>query len=496
MRIQLIHLDPSDDTSSARERLRWAKAERIVIVWPGHGRPLARRLDLVLLQREAQRQGALLGAVVHDPELRDFAGDLGVPVFDDLDSVRADAWPGRPERGSGIPFERPERQPVARSERTWPSRNAPRQDPWRAGWVVFVIAALLALSIAVGPAAVVELTPTVDSEQASFGVILGEAGEAGSTRPVIPARIVEVEVEGTLRLPTEGQVNQDVAAAEGVVVFTNRDLAEAVIPESTGLRTTGASAVRFETTERALLPGGIGSQVTVPIRASSPGTAGNVAAEAIGAVEGVLGLQVSVENPEPTTGGKTSLAAGVGPEDVARAKAALETRLLQEANAQILESLDPTEALAPESVQVESIRFERIQPPIGEASESISVELRLLASALAFTDPKLDELARAALAEASGSERQLLADSVRIELQPGESPGAYQVSARAESVPQVDVNVLAASLAGTSPEQAVTILRSEVELQGEPRIHLWPDWWPRLPFLPWRIRPVWTAASP
>lgn len=490
MRIQILHLDPHDDQASARERLRWARAERIVLVWPGHGRVLGRRLDLLLLQREAARQGARLGIVAHDPDVRDHARDLRMPVFDDLDSITADAWPATDPEVLAHAAAPAERAPLAREARPHPLAKPRADDPWRAGWIVFVIAALLLLAVVVGPVAVVEIAPASVAATTEVEVILGASSSDLADIPTIDSRTAGTEVDGELRLPTEGEVMAPVATAQGTALFTNRDPAAQVIPEGTGLRSDGSSPVRFETIDRALLPAGVGSQVRVPIQASAPGTAGNVDAGAITAVEGTLGLLVSVVNPEPTSGGTVEPTPGTTQADVDRAFDALETRLLQEANAQIVAGLEDGEALAPGSMTIEAVLEQEHRPQVGQPSESLAVAMRLRVAAVAYDAEHLEQIAASALARIIDPESALDPETVLIELEPTGTAGRYRAVVRGEAMPRLEAAELASLLAGKPPNQAADFLAENFALERPPRLRLWPEGWPRLPFVPWRVRIV------
>lgn len=493
MRLQIVQLDPHDDQASARERLRWARAERIVLVWPAHGRVIDRRLDLLLLQREAERQGARLGVVAHDPDVRDHARDLRIPIFDDLDSVTADAWPPVAGDRSRRPLPPTERAPISLGERPRPLTKTRREEPWRGGWVLLVLAALLGLSIVAGPVAVVEITPKLGQALAEFDVTLNGDASDNADPVSIPARTVEAELEGDLRLPTESRVLAPVSAAQGLAMFTNRDQEEVVIPEGTGVRTADDPPIRFETTERSLVPAGVGSQVEVPIRASREGSAGNVDAEAITAVEGALGLEVSVANPEPTSGGRDEETAGVAQVDIDRVASALQTRLLQEANAEIDGTLQDGEALAPDSMKVVSILEQSHRPQVAQPSESVAVSMRLVIAALAYDAARLEAEALSALGEAVGTEDTIVPGSVRIELQPAGVPGRYRAVVRAETAPRIEAADLTPLLIGRAPADASEILTDRIALEETPRFRVWPEWWPRLPFLPWRVRLVWAS---
>jgi len=214
MKTQLLYLDPHDDTASTREKLRWVQADRVVLVWPSHGRVLQRRVDLILLKREAARQAAQLGVLSHDPDVRAHARDLDLPLFDDLDTIPPEAWPAPATSPEAFPSRlapgtalqiRPAR-PTQAARRRW-------DDARRAGWMLVVILALLALSVVVGPAAVIELTPESRLSLAGMQVVFAAEPPPQEGTVWIPARRLRVEVQGELRLPTEGTVPADVATA-------------------------------------------------------------------------------------------------------------------------------------------------------------------------------------------------------------------------------------------------------------------------------------------
>ena len=81
MKIQIIKLDPHDDIYSAREKLTWGKATHILLIWPNKGKVFKKPLDLILLQRQCQDTGSLLGIVTIDYQIIENAKRLGIPSF-------------------------------------------------------------------------------------------------------------------------------------------------------------------------------------------------------------------------------------------------------------------------------------------------------------------------------------------------------------------------------------------------------------------------------
>ncbi len=62
--------------------------------------------------------------------------------------------------------------------------------------------------------------------------------------------------------------------------------------------------------------------------------------------------------------------------------------------------------------------------------------------------------------------------------------------------PQIRGGDVIKGLAGTSPEEATSILRKRVKLASPPRIELSPAWFPRLPFFDFRMALFVRAEQP
>ena len=125
----------------------------------------------------------------------------------------------------------------------------------------------------------------------------------------VPYQLVTVAVEGRASLPSSGSVRLPSQPAAGAVVFTNLTDQPVKVPQGTGVRATAASiaGLRFVTTRPGELPAGPGSTLQLPVQCVTPGPQGNLPAGVLGAIEGLLGTQLSVANPEPTVGGSERL---------------------------------------------------------------------------------------------------------------------------------------------------------------------------------------------
>src|SRR5207253_851304 len=92
MKLQVIQLEPYDDVISVRDRLTFVNSERVLLVWPRAASVLRRKLDLVLIQREAARRGARLALITQDLSVIDYAAELNISTFESVDDCYRAKW--------------------------------------------------------------------------------------------------------------------------------------------------------------------------------------------------------------------------------------------------------------------------------------------------------------------------------------------------------------------------------------------------------------------
>jgi hypothetical protein len=64
----------------------------VLLIWPEEGKVLPRKLDLVLIQREAMRRGIQLALVTHDPQVVKHADELNISTFETIGSSERARW--------------------------------------------------------------------------------------------------------------------------------------------------------------------------------------------------------------------------------------------------------------------------------------------------------------------------------------------------------------------------------------------------------------------
>ncbi len=480
----------------------WAQTARVLLVWPASGRVLARRLDLLLLFRHANRLGAHLALITTDPVVCDHARELGLPTFPSVDASRQTVWRSRTNRL--VPTRRKPR-PAPDSLRRSPSRfrlpPLPAWAKWAVRSVVFAVglAGLLSLAYALVPAASITLTPKARRLQTTIEITADPVVQTveGS---LIPARSVRVEVEADGRTATTGLRDVPSVAARGTVIFTSLDGTTTTIPPGTGVRTTSGSPVRFRTTRAVTVDPRIGATVAVDVVAVELGPRGNIRGGIINAIDGPLGLQFAVTNPEPMRGGDSAPQASVTAADRERLRAELLTQLEAEGLAAIESQLVPGEFLAGASVTVEETVAETYNLAVGERADTVELTLRIAITGLAFKEADARQVTQTALAEQLDTNEALQNGAERYQRGPesvleGSGAVSFSVTAEGWAVPVVDRESVRQAVKGRTIPEAQFGLASVVPLSRTPQIELWPLWVERLPWMPFRIEVVVRASE-
>jgi hypothetical protein len=497
VKTQIIRLDPEDDHHSAREKLRWAKASRVVLIWPGRGRALVRRLDLILLHRQADALGIQLGLVSFDPQVLAIAGELGLLVFDTIERIDQVTWerPGRIRRQSikdAHDGQRPELKTLPR-----PNRGTRLLPTW-ARLLSFTVPVLLTLgAIAASfPSATIVLDPQITVEQHTYEIDIDAVSSESST---LDLQSRTVEVDGNLRIPTTGETSAPEANAGGEVQLTNLSSEEVLLPSGTRLRAVVDSGQAYETTASIELP--TGDERPISIRAVEPGPAANLDPGAAWAIEGELGLVIEVQNEAPISGGTLAIRKAVSRSDLLEARELLQAQLQQSAQMLIEQSLTSEQLIVPGSLHISrtlASSQDREQEEIGD-----SVEVYL---SLAFEGTLVD----------SSQLQFVLEGFLRADLEPGKTyqPASLTIremtlaegadgspvltaSVEASTLMDVDRASLAMRLRGISRSEVDQTVRRIAAGSSVRTLDIRPGWLPFLPLFEFQIAVAfpWEANS-
>lgn len=494
MKTQIITLESHDDLISVRDRLSWAKTPRILLVWPKYEKVTLRQVDLKVLQRHALSLGAQLGLVTRARRVREDAEALGIPVFVSTGQAQRLAWPN--PRRRRWPHHAPrkdlreKREQVQAGEAAWRAYPSVRVGSFTVG--VLSVLILVALFI---PRAQVTLQPESKMQSVVLPVSASPSVESVFITGSIPARELRTVVEGdqTIIVTGEGIIPQ--SRAKGVALFRNLTQQAVMIPAGTVIHSADAQRIRFVTTRDGIVEAGVGETLELPIEALEGGLAGNLEAEVVNAVEGRLGLLISVTNPEPLKGGRELASVQASEADRKRAKNLLMKKLESDARAGLANEIHSGDILFEDTFAVSQILSEDYDPPAGAVGTTLTLTMQMEYSVLYAAASDLTELASLALNASlpsgfSAASEAITVKPVSAPLRSANDTTRWTVRAERKIVQQINVAQVAQAIQGVGSGKAQTQLEKNFPLASSPEINLSPSWWPWVPIVPFRISVV------
>lgn len=497
MKTQIIQLEPHDDVVSTRDKMGWSQTSRILLVWPDKGRILYRRLDLIILARHSRSLGSQLALVTGDAEVRYNADQVGIPVFNALRQAQDAHW--------RLPFYRKSRY----LRRIPPlNREALREKPdqkqagWREPRIIYWIAftssvlALLALVIVLLPGASISLAPQTQVQEVTLPVMANEKIATLNLAGSLPAHWTSIVVEGRSAISTTGTVQVPVAPASGTIQFINLTESSVTIPVGTLVSTLGSDPIWYATTKEGKVASGIGKTTFIPIQAVQPGESGNLPAGMIQAINGPLGLQLSVINLAPILHGVDKSAPAPNSDDRSR----LYNRLLASLSQTAMQELQKRYVDPPIKSGIPilpSLRFSSVIEKIYDPTENFPAEqlqlsLRLEFRALEIYPQDLQNLVTPLLDASLPEDHTVIPDTLNITslnkpILDEENTARWTLRAQRQ-IQAVIAPEKAIQLAkGTTIEKARQSLLDHLPVDKTPLIRPFPSWWPYTPFLPFRM---------
>ena len=493
MKTHIIQLEQHDDLISVRDKMSWAKSERILLVWPPRRLVNIRPLDMVLLQRHAASLGSQLGIATRSGDIRQAASELGIPVFKTASEAQLDTWKIHHEPISS----KTDRQRHTKSDLLELKNGfAPREAAWvknpaaRIGIFTTGVLSILILLILFVPSATIRLSPARHSQTATFPVIADPSAGAINISGIVPAYPVSVIVFGEGEIRATGKTTVPESQASGTARFTNLTQNEVEIPEGTILRTSSEPVVRFQVAESGTAPEGVGETVLLPIRAIKGGADGNLEEEMLQTIEGSLGLSLSVTNPDPTTGGDDAEKTTATEDDRSELRAEVEESLSAKAIVEIEKQMPSGGILIPNSMSATSVS-EVYDPLVGSPGTMLSLGLTQEYRAYFMKKTDLEALSSLILDASLREGFMPLANtlSVKTTAEPlAEEVGktTWQILADRDTIASIDRMDLISGILGKTPADARKILE-RLDMSAPPRITLSPPWWFLLPSIPMRI---------
>ena len=252
---------------------------------------------------------------------------------------------------------------------------------------------------------------------------------------------------------------------------------------------------RFRITQQAILSAESGSQSEVPAEAVLPGPDANIIAASIDAVEGSLGLRVTAANTGPFLGGSNQLLNAVTELDQSKAFRLLVDQLRLTAADEIDSIVSAEDILISHIPFLSSTLLESYSAASGEPTDILEVNAQLEFEALVVSFTNLEALA--AIVLDSGLEPGFIAlePSLGIEvleiLTVDEDGSAeWRMRATRDSQAVLSNSGVLNQVAGQPLLTAEQRLNKLFFLAEPATVQVNPVWWPRLPFLGFRIEVV------
>lgn len=504
--LHVLRLEPHDDVLSIRDRLTFIRSTHVLLVWPDEGMTFPRRkLDLLLVQRQAQQLATRLALVTTDPDVIEYARELHISVFPTVDAARRTRW----QKPRSKVFADRAQDPAFRAERAdhaaWLAERAAlrnRRSSRLGRWIVFllVIGAIGAAFWVLAPSATITLTPATDQIGVTVAITADpELSDVDIERARMPATVVTLEATSHVTIESSGREDAGATLAQGRARLTNLTDGPLIVPPGTILATGATFPVRFETLDEVILPAGEAAASDVSIRAlqEHAGTQGNVPPGAITRVEGNLAGVLDVTNPNATTGGTFQERKTVTEGDHSRLLVLGRQQVLQRARDLLLHQYSGDQFLVPGSITIIEERpgWTTYNAVTGESVDSVSLDLRARVQAVIVDESLARQVAYAGLRPRIRPGLQVAPGALtftRGEIQQIEPNGrvTFLMDVRGSSTIAIDADAVRERVAGTSVAEARRRLERELVLQPDypPQIDVWPGVFGRLPVLPMRIR--------
>ena len=503
MKTQIIQLEPHDDATSVRDKIGWSQTGRVVLVWPARGRLLDRRLDLVLLLRHSQSLGAQIALVTHDPEVRFQAHSLGIQVYQSVRKAQDERWK-RSRRSSFNTYTEDEH---------WQDRLLKVQEiladpfhrkrstlilsqPLRIGLFALAVLAVLSIAAVLIPSADISLSPATKPQEITLTVQASDSIDKINLSGILPVRWANTIVEGRGSIQTTGTINVPTDHATGDVVFQNLTDQSVIIPEGTVVSTTD-SVHRYITLRERRVPAGAGKET--PIQAIMPGSTSNLSRGRINAIEGELGVFLTVFNIEPITGGGLSPSPAPAVGDRIQLREQLIATLTENALQEIRFSLEPEDFLLTKKPELVSVVSESYSPSDHQPASELVLSLRLEFE-VPYVSAKDNETLANAVLEAnvpdgfSSIPGTMEIKQLTSSLFEGGSTAPWRISIMQDLQSEPSISQVVSLSLGRSPKEASQLLMESLSLSTPPIIETTPSWWPVMPLIPIRIDVISTGT--
>lgn len=503
-----IQLDNAEDVPSVRDRFSFIRGKHVLLIWPETGTALNRKLDLVLLQREARRRVLQLALVTHDDDVIKHAEELGISTFETIQQAEAARWKRGRTRVFVNRHHKPEDTPEP--EDLMPIASRVRKSRKRMPPLVQTTVRIIILTIVLGvilgalyitvPSASVSFTMEQELIQVSTTITADpNALDIDVENRIIPATRYEVLVQTQQQIETTGSEQGTSTRAIGSVIFTNNTNSPIVVPFGTQVSTSTGESITFETTLAVTVPAN-GSIDDVGIIATEAfaGEIGNVGIRTINNVVGTLSDSLSVTNDVATINGSSESYQVVAPEDMERIMGDSRQSLQVLGFSEIAADIGDTQTIIIESVNIpnELLRNDWItySHTIDDRTDFLTLNIQVIVEALVIDDRLAQQVVFAQVSSQKPDDMVLNPESFLYLRGPvietdADNLTTFEAFGEGIASAQVDIYNLQSDLTRRPIDEAQRLIAATVDIaaNSQPLIEVSPAWIQHMPFLPVRI---------
>jgi len=494
MKTHIINLDQEDNLVSITDKLSWGKAQRVLLVFPPSPCLKIQKIELLLIKRATKKMGFLLGIVSRKKNIKKLALEVGIPVFKSIKYAQRKKWKA-PVSYRYNHFSRKFVSEIRKKDFGFKTKEP---DWMNFLWVrllffsLGVLSVLLILILFI-PSAKIKLNLQNQGQMMFLQITANEAVENVNLSGIIPVHTIDVSVEGTRLVNINTKTSVPDKYSVGKILFTNLTENKVVIQLGTIITRLDNSGIRFEVIEKGELPGGVGQTIELPIRALTPGKAGNMEANSLGSLIGDIGTSVSAINPNPSNGGTDIITKMASEIDRSELKDQMESDLRVKAIQSAQEQLAEGDILFPETIKLEEILKETYVPIAGQPGDRLCIDLKVSYTIQYAEHSDLVMLGETVLnAGLPEGYLPLPGDYIKFDLlnkPTTNSKGTTTLSLKAyrRIIREINSLKISSHIMGLSIHDAYQFLNEEYGLDIKPVIQISPSWWKRVPIVPLRI---------
>lgn len=490
MKIHIIQPEPHDDLISVLDMISWAKSPRLILDLTGRQRIIHTLVDLKRLDRKARKVGAVLGLVTNNSKVIMLAKEAGVPVFPTLE--KADSTPWRKPL-SHKQKDHPNRLKIGLKNLksgVTPQKAKPLPDWLRIIFFLMGVAAILCLAFLFTPRAEV----LIFSSRATQELELEIKASASSTIPDLAGNIplyeqaVTVEVQDQVRTSGMRLVPKTNAICQ--VEFSNLQNEAVVVPATTIVLGPGEPALRFATIQEVTVAGGVGSTAGAEVKALQPGEVGNVLENQVTAIEGGIGVNLLVTNPQPCSGGTDELSPAGTDSDLAVLRAKVKDQLISAAALTLTANQEKEIVVIDLDDPVIEVLQVDLQPGLDMSTDFLQLREKAVVHVPYYRSEDIRNAINLSMDAILEPGMAGIGDSLEYAMvsEPSGGDGLFRLNVHAirEVKPRIEPAEVALELQGLPLSRAKTFL---LGLPGvtDCTLTVFPRWWKQMPYLSFQI---------